>query len=404
MKACAGDWVEVLSKEDILRTLDKDGRLEGLPFMPQMFRYCGHRFRIYKSAYKTCDTVSGQYAGRRLQDGFHLSLRCDGQAYGGCQAGCLIFWKSAWLKPVDGPGKVQYVPKPVQSPSEEARSPPRCTESDVLGATKRRGSDGEARYCCQATELLNYTTPLSLWDVRQYVDSYRSGNTTLPEIARGFLYLFYYYGTLAFSDRWGGPARWLYNRIQALTGGVPFPRLRGAIPLGQPTPRRDLGLRPGDLVRVRSYGEILATLDVGLSNRGLRFDAELVPFCGKVFRVKACVERFVDEQTGQLRRMKTPAVILEGVSCKALYHGKRMFCPRSIHLWWREIWLERASIDACPRASLSSIQAGARATADKAASNAGGVAIAEQVLKNGSLTDDTFMYLGESSCSQTVSR
>jgi hypothetical protein len=28
MKACAGDWVEVLSKEDILRTLDKNGRLD----------------------------------------------------------------------------------------------------------------------------------------------------------------------------------------------------------------------------------------------------------------------------------------------------------------------------------------------------------------------------------------
>ena len=59
MKACAGDWVEVLSKEDILRTLDNSGRLDGLPFMPQMFKYCGQRFRIYKRADKTCDTVSG---------------------------------------------------------------------------------------------------------------------------------------------------------------------------------------------------------------------------------------------------------------------------------------------------------------------------------------------------------
>jgi hypothetical protein len=404
MKACAGDWVEVLSKEDILRTLDNSGRLDGLPFMPQMFKYCGQRFRIYKTAYKTCDTVSGHYAGRRLQDGFHLSLRCDGQAYGGCQAGCLIFWKSAWLKRVDGPAQVQNVPHRDRSPCEEAHSPPRCTERDVLGATKRRGCDGDVRYCCQATDLLSYTTLLRWWDVRQYVDSYRSGNKTLPEMAGRFLYLFYYYGTLSFSDRWGRPARWLYNRIQALTDGVPFPRLKGAIPLGQPTPRRDLGLRPGDLVQVKSYEEILGTLDVGLSNRGLRFDAELVPFCGKVFRVSTCVERFVDEQTGQLRRMKTPAVILEGANCKALYHGKRMFCSRSIHMWWREIWLERASIEACPRALLTEINSGTCTTADKAASNAGAVAIAEPVIKNGSLTDDALMYLGGTSCSQTVSR
>jgi hypothetical protein len=363
MKARAGDWVEILSKEEILRTLDKNGRLDELPFMPQMFNYCGQRFPISKSAHKTCDTVSGHYAGRRLQDGYHLDIRCDGLAYGGCQAGCLIFWKGAWLKHVDGPAQVRYVPKRANCQNEEAASSPRSTERDVLDATRRQDAGGDTRYSCQATELLNYTKPLRWWDARQYVDSYKTGNRTLPELARGFFYLLYYYGTLAFSDRWGRPARRLYNRIQDLSGGIPFPRMKGIIPRGQPTPRRDLGLRPGDLVRVKSYEEILATLDAGLSNRGLSFDAELVPFCGKIFRVSTCVERFVDEKTGKMRRMNTPAVILEGVICKALYSGQRMFCPRGIHLWWREIWLERASVDACPRAA---IQAGACATADKA--------------------------------------
>jgi hypothetical protein len=33
----AGDWAEVRSKAEVLQTLDKSGRLEGLPFMPQMF-------------------------------------------------------------------------------------------------------------------------------------------------------------------------------------------------------------------------------------------------------------------------------------------------------------------------------------------------------------------------------
>ena len=55
MKPCAGDWVEVRSKEEILSTLDKSGRLEGLPFMPQMFKYCGQRFQVYKRAHKTCE-------------------------------------------------------------------------------------------------------------------------------------------------------------------------------------------------------------------------------------------------------------------------------------------------------------------------------------------------------------
>ena len=46
----AGDWIEVRSKEEILRTLDVKGCLDGLPFMPQMFQYCGQRFRVYKRA------------------------------------------------------------------------------------------------------------------------------------------------------------------------------------------------------------------------------------------------------------------------------------------------------------------------------------------------------------------
>jgi len=33
----ANDWVEVRSKQEILETLDKNGRLDGMPFMPQMF-------------------------------------------------------------------------------------------------------------------------------------------------------------------------------------------------------------------------------------------------------------------------------------------------------------------------------------------------------------------------------
>src|SRR5438552_13185233 len=96
----AGDWVEVRSKEEILATLDKDGRLEQLPFMPQLFQYCGQRFKVIKRADKSCDTVSGHYVGRRMTNAVHLEHRCDGQAYGGCQAGCLIYWKEAWLKPV----------------------------------------------------------------------------------------------------------------------------------------------------------------------------------------------------------------------------------------------------------------------------------------------------------------
>ena len=104
MKLRAGDWVEVRSKEEILATLDKNGRMEGLPFMPQMFQYCGQRFKVYKRAHKTCDFVYTMHS-RELPNGVHLDLRCDGKACGGYPAACLIFRIEAWVELVPGPQK-----------------------------------------------------------------------------------------------------------------------------------------------------------------------------------------------------------------------------------------------------------------------------------------------------------
>ena len=104
-----------------------------------------------------------------------------------------------------------------------------------------------------------------------------------------------------------------------------------------------MNLRSGDLVRVKPFQEIVATIDAKWMNRGLGFDAELVPYCGGVYRVRARLSRFIDEKTGRMKTLKTPAVILEGVCCQSRYSNNRMFCPRSIYSWWREIWLERVS-------------------------------------------------------------
>src|SRR5208282_5334612 len=98
-KLRAGDWVEVRSKEEILRTLDQDGRLDGMPFMPEMFEFCGKKFQVYKRAHKTCDP---DFNSRRIENAVHLETRCSGSAHGGCQAGCLIYWKEAWLNSANG--------------------------------------------------------------------------------------------------------------------------------------------------------------------------------------------------------------------------------------------------------------------------------------------------------------
>lgn len=342
MRLRVGDWVEVRSKEEILQSLDSKGRLEGLPFMPQMFEYCGKRFKVFKRAHKTCDTIN-PIAGRRLNRAVHLELRCDGKAYGGCQAACLIFWKDAWLKPVTTRnGNLIQLASANEIGGQSAMvNQVGCSEDDVRQATCIRQQGGDTRYICQATQLPSFTTPLAWWDVRQYVEDYISGNVTLSRMFCGFVYLSYYHLLAKRGNKLGTPARWLYDRFQALIGGVPYPRRKGDIPTGQPTPNVDLNLQPGELVRVKPYKDILASVDSDWNNRGMRFDAELVPFCGGAYRVQARVTHFINEKTGKLSIMRTPAVILEGVWCQSRYSHCRMFCPRCIPSWWREIWLER---------------------------------------------------------------
>ena len=194
MKWRAGDWVEVRSKEEILGTLDGRGRLEELPFMPQMFQYCGQRFQVYKRAHKTCDTVN-RTGGRRLSRAVHLELRCDGEAYGGCQAACLLFWKEAWLKPVD---KADRHAGPSSSESNAGAIPTSdstsCTEADVWAGTRAadQSATDEPTYVCQTTLLPYITTFLPWWDVRQYLEDYTSGNFTVGRLFCGFVYAGYW--------------------------------------------------------------------------------------------------------------------------------------------------------------------------------------------------------------------
>jgi hypothetical protein len=70
----------------------------------------------------------------------------------------------------------------------------------------------------------------------------------------------------------------------------------------------------------------------------------MVPYCGGTYRVQARVSKFIDEKTGKMKYLKTPAIILEDVWCGSCYSNKRMFCPRAIYSWWREAWLERVEV------------------------------------------------------------
>ena len=134
-----------------------------------------------------------------------------------------------------------------------------------------------------------------------------------------------------------------YNPARFLWGGSKWPRTPGAIPEGEPTPTVVLNLQPGELVRVKSHEKILQTITTANFNRGMRWDAELVPYCGGTYRVLKRVNQIIHEQTGKMQKMKTPCIILEDVTCQALYSACRMNCPKAMYPYWREIWLERVS-------------------------------------------------------------
>src|SRR5436309_11229205 len=99
-----GDIVEVKAPDEILQSLDIDGTLGNLPFMPEMVESCGKRFRVSRRALKTCMSGSGASTMRAFKNNDVVvldDLRCSGLAHDGCQKQCTIFWRDAWLRRVE---------------------------------------------------------------------------------------------------------------------------------------------------------------------------------------------------------------------------------------------------------------------------------------------------------------
>ena len=275
--------------------------------MPEMLRFVGRRFTVSAVAQKLCDTRQGGTGNRLLRDTVYLEdLRCDGSAHDGCQAGCRLLWRSAWLRRVSGHDNGDRG-------GDTARDLATLTHS----ATRRAAGV----YRCQATELGAASEPFPPGDRgRKYLDELRVGNVGFARFVRVLI--------RAFSRKLGRKLR-LYGEM-ALTSP------------GKPPPTRSLGLEPGELVEVKSKGAIAHTLDESGRNRGLAFDWEMLPHCGRTYRVQSRIERFIDENTGTMIELKSDCVILDGVVCSGDWSDGRWFCPRGIYPFWREAWLRRA--------------------------------------------------------------
>jgi len=92
-----GDLVEVKCPSEILETLDANGTLDQLPFMPEMIEFCRKRFNVSRRVVKICTSGSGSTMRRFRADDVVLldGLRCSGADHNGCQKACVIFWREA---------------------------------------------------------------------------------------------------------------------------------------------------------------------------------------------------------------------------------------------------------------------------------------------------------------------
>ena len=295
-----GSVADIRAFTEIAATLDGNGCLESLPFMPEMKALCGTRVRVFRRLEKTCVEGSG---ARSLASTVILeSLHCDGSAHDGCQKRCPLLWKEAWLRPVTDPAR------------DPARAPREPSEQQAFLKTR----NDDHRYFCQSTELANATTVLPGTSLRKYVGEFTAGNVTAVQALR-------------------------------LLGRSGFLRLRGKLlgpspirPTGAPAgaPPEPLDLQPGEIVEVKKPEEIAPTLDRRGRNRGLVFTPQMKPFCGGRYAVKNRVDRMILETTGRMREFKS-TVILEDVTCDGtvILGG----CSRNAYHLWREVWLRRVS-------------------------------------------------------------
>jgi hypothetical protein len=310
-----GEMVEVRSLPEILATLDERGCLDGLPFMPEMAAFCGHRVPVHRRVEKVWEYAHGT-GMRRVRNAVLLqALRCDGQSHGGCQAACQLIWKEAWLKRpwTDSPGTL---------------GAPRQLD---LGAHTHVTVEGGLRYVCQMTEIQRASSQLHVRSLGHYWRDLRVGNVRLLPLL------------VAISVR-------LFNGIQYRLGGPKWPVLE---PMNSDSsPRQNLGLQPGQMVRVKSKHAIEVTLNRNYRNRGLEFGGELLFYCGGSYRIAASIDRMVHERTGELLLLKTPSILLEGVTGI----GGIILNPLNEFYFWREIWLDpeatAAEVSPVGRASL----------------------------------------------------
>jgi len=299
LKLRAGDIVEVRSFEEIASTLGTDGTLAGLPFQPEMRKYCGGTFKVLRPLKKLI--IENANTGLRgIRNTVLLDrINCDGQYHHDCTRYCFFLWREAWLKRA---GHKQHPADPPADSNNSTVQPPRQALSPLADH-------------CQSMALVEATYALPIWNVRQYF--WDITDNSMPFLKRIILI------SVSFA-----------RHVKKL--------LRLSLPnrLGShldKTPSIDFALQSGDWVEIKSMDEITATLDSTGKNRGLAFTKEMKKFCGRKFSVLKPVDQIIIEGTGEIKRL-SQTVILDRANCDGQPH---FGCGRNCYLMWRKIWLEK---------------------------------------------------------------
>jgi hypothetical protein len=308
-----GDQVTVRSPGEILATLGPDGTLDGLPFMPEMLDWCGKAFRVLRRVEKTC--VAGHPMRRFPEDDVVIldGARCDGHAHDGCKHACRLFWKEAWLRPIEARATTQTSEQGSEVGLEELRG-------------RLKVKSDERHYFCQSTQLLRATlafpTSRMDWTLRIALRELRTGDVSVARMQRLC-------------------RRYLMQRLRRATGRHGW--LHGP---HKRTPTASLNLQAGDVVRIRSRDEITRTLDRNGRNRGMGICSEMLRCCGGEAQVRHRVDHIIDEETGLMREISDTVMLSniwdsESLTEECLCYGQLGDCPRGEVMYWREIWLER---------------------------------------------------------------
>ena len=113
----------------------------------------------------------------------------------------------------------------------------------------------------------------------------------------------------------------------------------------------------GDLVEIRSWPEVRATLDEKGCLEQLPFMPEMLRMCGQRAYVFRCMHRLFDYRKTRRMRHMHGAVLLVGIVCDGSSHGG---CEAACHTVWKSAWLKRIE----PRAQVAAIPEGAANTAE----------------------------------------